>query len=237
MPRTHNNLALVFVVGVSAFGLLMVLALSLNPVAVVHENFPERKPLIGSIFSAICIFGMFASLFPKQCSGSSHFRKRKNDSAATKTHATLKGHHPECEEFSAHIIEISNYTLCAACTGLLLGALMALTGTVFYFFNGWSIETLSFQLVLFGITGITLGFFQLKFKGFIRLGLNMLFVLGAFFVLIGIDALVQSVLADFFLIVLIVFWLLTRIQLSHWDHFKICLNCKSPCQIGSAEKK
>ena len=114
---------------------------------------------------------------------------------------------------------------------------MALTGTVFYFFNGWSIDTLSFQLVLFGIAGITLGFFQLKFKGFIRLGLNMLFVLGAFFVLVGIDALVQSVLADFFLIVLIVFWLLTRIQLSQWDHFKICLNCKSPCQNGEAEKK
>jgi len=230
MPRMNNNLTLIFITGVSVFGLLMVLALSLSASATVHENFPGRKPLIGSIFSAICILGIFASLFPRQCSGSSHFQKREKEPAGAEICARVKGHHPDCEEFSAHVIRIGNHTLCAACTGLFLGGLIALTGTVLYFFNGWNLETSSFQSVLIGIAGIALGFFQLKFKGFVRSALNTLFVLGAFSVLIGIDALMKSISVDFFVIALVVFWLLTRIQLSRWDHLRTCLDCRSPCR-------
>jgi 4-amino-4-deoxy-L-arabinose transferase-like glycosyltransferase len=120
---------------------------------------------------------------------------------------------------------------------LLLGAILALVGTAFYFFGRWHIEDASFPAVLIGVIGTVLGFFQLKFKSFIRLILNMCFAFGAFLILVGIDAIIESLFVDFFVAALIVFWILTRIQLSQWDHWRICSNCKSPCEVQEAKKK
>ena len=127
-------------------------------------------------------------------------------------------------------------TLCAACTGLLLGALIALIGTAFLFFGGWPIGEVGLPAVLIGVIGTVLGFFQLKFRGFIRLVLNVFFVLGAFLILVGIDELTGSLFVDLFLVAFIVFWILTRIQLSQWDHWRICHDCKSPCEVRGTQK-
>jgi hypothetical protein len=64
----------------------------------------------------------------------------------------------------------------------------------------------------------------------------MVFVLGAFMVLVGIDAVVESLFADLLLLAFIVFWIFTRILLSQWDHWRICGNCKSQC-VASVEKR
>jgi len=223
---------LIFAISVSIFGLFTVLIIGINP-PMIYGSFFWRKPLIGSIFSLICILGIFAALFPKQCSQTFHFRK-ENMNLTHRIHAT--SHHPNCGKFSAHVIHVRNHALCAACTGLLLGATIALAGTAFYFFDGWNVEDVSFPAVLIGVAGIVLGFLQLKFKGFVRLILNMFFVLGAFLILIGIDELSESLFVDFFLAALIVFWILTRIQLSQWDHWRICSNCESQCEIWEAKK-
>jgi hypothetical protein len=224
---------LIFAASVSIFGLFIVLTLAVNP-PTIYENFFWRKPLIGSIFGLICILGILAALFPKQCSRTSHFQKMDMNTTSHRIHSA--SHHPDCEKFSAHVIRVSNRTLCAACTGLLLGAIIALVGTVFYFFDGWHVEGVSFPAVLTGAVGIVLGFLQLKFRGFIRLTLNMFFVLGAFLILVGIDELTESLFVDFFLAALIVFWILTRIQLSQWDHWRICSNCESQCEVWEAKK-
>ena len=232
MPNMRGHSLLIFAIGISIFGLFTVLAISINPPAI-YESFLWRKPLIGSVFSLICILGTFAALFPTQCSKTFHFRK-ENMSLTSQIHRS--SHHPDCGKFSAHVIRVGNYTLCAACTGLLLGAIIALVGTGFYFFSGWNVEGVSFPVVLIGTAGIILGFLQLKFRSFLRLLLNTLFVLGAFLILIGIDELAQSLFADFFLIALIAFWILTRIQLSQWDHWRICSNCESRCEVWEAKK-
>jgi hypothetical protein len=221
----------IFAISISIFGLFIVLVIAINP-PTIYESFLWHKPLIGSVFSLICILGTIAALFPTQCSKTFHFRK-ENMSLTSQIHRS--SHHPDCGKFSAHVIRIGNYTLCAACTGLLLGAIIALVGTAFYFFNGWNLEV-SFPVVLIGTVGIILGFLQLKFRGFFRLILNTFFVLGAFLILIGIDELVESLFADLFLIALIVFWILTRIQLSQWDHWRICSNCESQCEVWEAKK-
>ena len=223
---------LIFAISVSIFGLFTVLIIGINP-PMIYGNFFWRKPLIGSIFSLICVLGIFAALFPKQCSQTFHFRK-ENMNLTYRIHAT--SHHPDCGKFSAHVIHVGSHTLCAACTGLFLGAIIALVGTAFYFFNGWNIEEISFTAVLIGTAGIVLGFLQLKFRGLIRLTLNMFFVFGAFLILIGIDELTESLFVDFFIAALIVFWILTRIQLSQWDHWRICNSCQSPCEVREAKK-
>jgi len=235
MTSTRYYPFLIFTICTSTFGLFIALLFALNP-PITYENFFWRKPLVGSVFDLICILGIFAAFFPKKCSEAFHFRRKETIFTSHQTFTTSKGHHPNCKEFSAHVIHISNHTLCAACTGLLLGALIALTGTAFYFFGGWRMEEMSFPVVLIGVIGVTLGFFQIKSRGFIRMLLNIFFVLGAFLILAGIDELTQSLFLDLFLIILIVFWVLTRIQLSRWDHWRICSSCKSPCEVQEAKK-
>jgi hypothetical protein len=233
MPNMRNISLPIFALSVSIFGLSIVLVIAINP-PMIYESFLWRKPLIGAVFSLICILGTFAALFPRQCSKTFHSQKENMNLTSHQTH--LSSHHPDCGKFSAHVIRLGSYTLCAACTGLLLGAIMTLVGTAFYFFSGWNVEGVSFLVVLIGIAGVTLGFLQLKFRGFLRLLLNMFFVLGAFLILVGIDELAESLFADFFLIGLIAFWILTRIQLSQWDHWRICNNCESQCKVWEAKK-
>jgi hypothetical protein len=72
----------------------------------------------------------------------------------------------------------------------------------------------------------------LRFKAYVRLALNSLFVFGAFLCLVGVDQTSQSVAIDLFSVVLIIFWIFTRIQLSQWDHSRICDNCNSSCRLG-----
>lgn len=230
------NFILIFTVSVSLFGLFTSLILALYPPSI-QENFLWRKPLIGLVFSLVCVLGIFAAFFPRCCSQAFHFRTAEKSLSADVVSVALKGHHPDCGKFSAHVINLSEHSLCAACTGLSLGAFVALIGSAFFFFGAWQINEMSFPVVVTGVAGMLLGFLQLKFRGFVRLSLNTLFVLGAFLILIGIDELVHSLFVDLFLIVLIVFWLLTRIMLSQWDHSRTCQNCESPCEIRTSRKK
>lgn len=220
---------LIFSVVISSFGLGCTLVFTLVSPAVIIENFPWRKPIVGLVFASICLFGMIAALFPEKCSRI--FDLQENDKLTTMhvknaiSCAPIQGHHPSCGGFSNHVVSLGEHSLCAACTGLFVGAILALVGTVFYFFMNWSIGEPILFTVLLGVTGVVLGFLQLRFKGIVRLGLNICFVLGAFLVIIGIDKSVGSVFLDLFLIVLIVFWILTRILLSQWDHSRICGKC------------
>jgi len=224
-----RNPAEIFMTGLSLFGLFLAIMLAFNP-PTVRESFLLRKPVIGSIFGLICILGILAALFPKQCSAVLEEwsgRPNANNFASHRTSSTLHGHHPDCEGFSAHVFRIKERTFCTACTGLLLGGLVSLFGTALYFFGGLQAKQNSLLLVLGGVLGVGFGLFQFKVKrSFVRLLLNTYFVLGAFLVLVGIDELAQSVFADLFLVILIVFWLFTRISLSQWDHKRICYTCK-----------
>lgn len=229
---SHHPL-LIYAIGASALGLLTAVLLAANP-PIIHETLSWRKPLVGSVFILICTFGIVAALFPKRCSQAFHFNRENMNLAPSKIRAT--SHHPDCGKFSAHVIRINDLALCAACTGLLLGGIIAITGALMYFFVGWQIQASTFALVLIGTMVMVLGFFQLAFRGFIRSALNTLFVLGALLILVGIDESIGSLFVDFFVEAYIVFWIFARIQLSQWDHSKICSNCESPCEIGEAKK-
>jgi len=233
MPNISPNHILLFSTSISIFGLLIVLVLAFNP-PTTHDGFFWRKPLVGLVFGLVCMFGIFAALFPRQCSHSFYSPTKNSHPTSDRIH--VGSHHPDCEAYSAHVVHLGNHTLCAACTGLLVGAIMALAGTAFYVFGGWSIENASLPIALTGAAGTVLGFFQLKFRSFTRLILNMFFVLGAFMILIGTDALTESLFFDLFLIAFIVFWIFTRILLSQWDHWRICSTCKSPCEVRKAKK-
>ncbi|MGD9130537.1 MAG: hypothetical protein PVH73_03060 [Candidatus Bathyarchaeota archaeon] len=222
---------------VSFLGLLLVAALTAFP-PLVAEDYSWRKPVIGSIFSSICVLGILAVFSPK-CLGILDIGKKNrtvdSDSSQLASHGTsnaLQGHHPTCGKYDAHIFRIKDKIFCAACVGLLLGGLLALAGASVYFFADWRIAEHSSLMVLLGIVGVGFGLFQFKFRSLVRLSVNTIFVLGTLLVLVGVDELVHSLFFDLFVVSLIVFWLFTRISLSQWDHERICSSCEiENCRI------
>ena len=205
----------------------------------IHQNVQEtlswRKPLIGSIFAVICIFGILAVFFPIKCSRVFDFGKGREGNtpyhSRLASHGrarspSLQGHHPPCEHYLGHVFRIGERTFCAACTGLLLGGFLALVGAILYFFGDCGFEQGTSLMVWIGAAGVGLGLFQFGFRRGIRLVLNIFFVLGAFLILVGVDNLVQNLMIDLFLEALIIFWLFARISLSQWDHERICYACK-----------
>jgi hypothetical protein len=210
--------------------LLLILLLTAFPPTVTGDA-PWRKPVVGSIFSIICILGVSAVFLPNKCLGILNVEKKNNttsDSSNPALHGksnTLQGHHPTCGNYDAHIARINGKIVCAACTGLLLGGILALALASIYFFGGWNVTEHSCLLVWLGVVGIIFALFQFKFRSNFRLVMNTIFVLGALLVLIGIDDLVRSLVFDLFVVSLVLFWLYTRISLSQWDHEVICSGC------------
>jgi hypothetical protein len=234
----RSSFPLFFVV-VSFFGLFIISVLTSSP-PVSQENFVWRKPLIGSFFASISLLGILAVFFPNECSkvfdfGSkeksrSRFYGFKRGVAISKRDLpVLLGHHPTCGQFSSHVFRVGGKVFCATCSGLFLGAVFVLVGVASYFLGNWQNGPNAFSLVWVGIIGVILGLLQspvLTFhRSFVRVFSSALLAFGSFLILVGIDELAYNVFLDVFLVFLTVFWLMTRISLSEWEHEKICSMC------------
>jgi hypothetical protein len=134
------------------------------------------------------------------------------------------------------VIQVNGTFHCAACTGLFLGALLSIGGTALIFFAEVSVDSIRMIVASMGLIGIALGLIQFRFKGYLRLTVNALFVLSALFILAGIDSITKNMLIDLYAIALILFWLLARILISKWNNANICAACES-CQIDSQYRR
>jgi len=226
-----RNSTLLFLVSVSFFGLILTVLLALHP-PISQEDFFWRKPLVGTTYGVVSVLGILAVFFPKTCSkffDVGKREKRQNRFFGFTRIKTLRGHHPLCGRFSAHVFRLGSKLFCATCSGLFLGALIALAGTGMFFFGNLQMEQNAFLAVLLGAVGIALGLMQSPLpplqNSVIRLLSSVFFVVGTFLILVGIEELAHNTSVDLFLIVLIVFWLMTRISLSQWDHERICSKC------------
>lgn len=233
--RTTPDFTLMFVVGISLFGCLTTITLALYQRQVL-ESSVWRKPLIGSVFALTCTSGIIAVFYPRKCSETFYMQDAlkpidsgTKDTSFGQEYIVLMGHHPSCGRFFAHTVHIGGRALCAACTGLLCGGIAAFAGTILYFFGGQNLGHMGLWAVLVGQVGILLGLVQFKFSGYARLTANAFFVFAAFLTLVGVDALVSNIFIDIYVVVLIVFWLWTRIAISQWDHRRICCGCPRPC--------
>jgi len=236
IQKIRRNSYLLFLMLTSFFGLFLVGMLAFHPPTIQGENFVWRKPVIGSFFGLVCILGILAVFYPN-CFRTFKLSKeeRHEPKISHESSFAVHGHHPDCGKFSAHVFRIDDRIFCASCMGLFFGAVTSIIGIVAYFFNGWHLGKGSLFLTIFGILGVVFGLLQFPLlknrRKFLRFFLNAFFVLGTFFILIGIDALVRSVSVDLFLVVLSVFWLFTRISLSQWDHERICRSCELKCEF------
>jgi hypothetical protein len=203
--------------------------LAFFPTTVVEDVY-WRKPVVGSIFCVFCGFGILAVFSPSKCGKVLGTQKPVDgpesiNAAPSDSPVVLRGHHPTCGNYEAHVFRVNEKTYCAACIGLLIGGLLALAIALLYFFADWQFAENNALMVLLGVAGIVFGLFQFKFTSTIRLAANIVFVVSALLVLIGVDGLVQSLVLDLFVFSLIVFWLYTRILLSQLDHEIICSKC------------
>jgi hypothetical protein len=212
---------------VSFVGLALILVLVLHP-NLERFQFSVQHSLVGALYSAVCLLGVAAVFYPTKCM--SMFQKTQNPLPQTNTPSSsvqIKGHHPDCQNYSGNRIRVGGRVVCAACSGLLVGAIIALIGTAFYFLVGLSFGGGSVWLVALGEIGMLLGLVQIKFAGYVKVILNVVFVVGSFVTLVEADVLGKSLLADLYVLGLIGFLLWLRILLSEWNNTRTCQTCQS----------
>ena len=231
---SYLRTSLTFFLIASVFGMVVIVVLALNP-PISDSNIAWRRPLVGSLFAALCVTGIIAAFLPKTCSAALNHHGSENQIVDAQKRLDKKvarrAHHPDCGRFASHTVRICNKTGCAACLGLAIGASIALGGTAVYFFFGVDLVQADLNVLFAGQIAVAFGLGQFKLRGFTRLVLNSIFVLGAFFALVEIDKFTENVIADIYLLAIIVVWVFTRILLSQWDHDRICRECTERCSI------
>jgi hypothetical protein len=216
---------LLFLVAAAVFGSVLI------PFLLFHPNFHAdqlvlRRPLIATLFSVVCILGVVAVFYPSKCR--MMFKKPKGPLGTTNTSASavqFKGHHPDCPKFSVNRVTVGGRVFCAACSGLLVGAIAALVAIVMFALGLFDAASGSLWVLLVGEALMLLGLAQINMGGYVKLAVNALFVVGSCISLVVIDLVAQNLLLDGYLLGLIVFMLWLRIQLSEWKNKKTCLAC------------
>jgi hypothetical protein len=105
--------------------------------------------------------------------------------------------------------------------------MIALIGAALQFFVGLSVVWGSVWLLALGEIGLVLGLAQIKFAGYAKVIVNVVFVVGSFVTLAEADVLGESVLVDLYVLGLIGFLLWLRILLSERNNRRICQTCQS----------
>ncbi len=213
-----------FLVAVSVFGLALVPLLLFQPNLQVDQS-PFRRPLVGSLYSVVCIVGVVAVFYPSKCRMMFQKPNFSHDITKVSVSVQIKGHHPDCEGFSANRITIRGAVFCAACSGLLIGAIAAIAAAVLFSLGFFGLGVGSLLVLTTGEVLMLVGLTQIKLKGFVKMAVNTLFVVGSCITLVVVDLAGQSLLVDGYVLVLIVFVLWFRIFLSEWNNKKICVVC------------
>ncbi|MFX1491433.1 MAG: hypothetical protein ACFFBU_04180, partial [Promethearchaeota archaeon] len=218
-------------------GLLPFLFLNSPPMIVI----PWQNHLIGIAFTTICILGIIAGISPSHCRLSSQKKQTQGEYREPPTQTKDKfppiekrGHHPTCTPYASHVFSFRKKVYCAGCTGLVTGAIIALIGTTSFFFFG---VKLIFPEIIFwlGFVFVGIGLLQHPFyrlfklrHGRVRVIINALFVIGSFLILTSTVQLTNNILFSIYLLLLICYWIFTRIVMSRWAHQRICAQCKIP---------
>ncbi len=214
-----------FLIFVTFFGLLLLVAMylwSLKP----ETSYYSQNPMILSIFIMICIMGILAAIYPSKCAGFFKFRNEINVTSSNGNSIRFSGHHPDCGKFKHHTIIIYGKRYCPGCLGLSIGAFLAIVGILFYYFSGLTGEHgqiyfyIGIIIVLF--TMILIIFFNMGKR--IKFILNLALVLGSFLILLGVS-LKGNILVEIYFLILISFWIFTRIRVSQTHHEKVCHDC------------
>lgn len=220
-----SRLFLLFLLAVCVFGLALVPVLLLQPNIQIFL-LPFRRPFVSAIYSGVCIAGIVAVFYPGKCRMT--FQKPSFSPAFGKPTASMvefKGHHPDCKDFSGNRITVRGSVFCAACSGLLIGAIVAIVSMFLFSLGFLNLGWMNLWVLLFGEALTLIGLAQIKMNGYVKLTANALFVVGSSLCLIVTDSVGQSLLVDAYVLGMIVFMLWFRISLSEWNNKRTCIKC------------
>lgn len=192
------------------------------------------KLLVAGAFIASCIFGISIAIYPgwhkKLIKKESHNLNKQLQKPTRKR----KGHHPDCQPFKSHTITIKNKTLCAGCLGLSTGAILAIILTILYINTPLEqTNNLYHILIILGLTIISLTYIEIMLptrKPIIHVISNILLVISFLLITISILEITKNTVYGLIAILLSFLWLDTRIQLSQWQHTRICHECTENCK-------
>lgn len=220
-----NRFFLLFLAAVAVFGLALVPLLLLQP-NLHGDQLPFRRPLVSALYIVVCVLGVVAVFYPGKCR--LMFKKPNgspNPNKPAHSMVQFRGHHPDCEKFNANRITIKGRAFCAACSGLLIGAIAAIAGIVLFSLGFFHLGSGSLGVLATGEVFMIVGLAQIKMKGYSKMAMNAVFVIGSFMILVVVDLVGQSLLLDVYVLGLIVFLLWFRILLSEWHNKRTCLAC------------
>jgi hypothetical protein len=227
MPKSApSRFFLLFLVAVSVFALALLPLLLLQPNLQIDPS-PFRRPLVSAMYSVVCTAGIVAVFYPGKCRMT--FQKPNASSSYGKPNVSeieFKGHHPDCKKFSGNRVTIRSSVFCAACTGLLIGAIVAMVGIVLFSFGFLDLPAGSLWVLAVGEVLMVVGLAQIKMSGYVKMAVNALFVVGSFLNIAAADSVGQNWLVDAYVLGLIVFLLWFRILLSEWNNNRICVACR-----------
>jgi len=210
--------------GLSLAGLIIITRLAFSS-SVPPLFFPGQTLLTGAAFIAICLFGFVAAVSPRSLRGLGH---------GSGSNPRVRGHHPDCEKFSNHVVWISGKPYCAGCTGLALGAALSALGAALYFFFGVFLLDPEAAFWL-GASMVSLGLAQ----HFVDLGsphlhmaLNVALVCGSFMLAASLNVMGVSFYVEAYHLGLVVFWVAARIRVSQEEHALVCRSCGLGCGHG-----
>ncbi len=233
MSQPNRTARLVFLLAVCYFGLFVTFSSALSQTNQ-STNQPWRTPLVSSVFIAICVSGIVAALSPDTCLGkSSHSRSEEGVCAreSSEKHRSIQGHHFDCGRFNNHLVRARDRTLCGACLGLAIGASLAVSATLIYVFTDLVSAQNGFFSLLAGSIFLVAGSLAFITKGYVRVLINSLFVVGGFFLIAGADSMKNEVSLDFYVLGLLIVWILLRTEISRWDHGRICARCVKEYEV------
>jgi ABC-type nickel/cobalt efflux system permease component RcnA len=239
MPQpTTFKVLLLFLVFVAFSGLSLVWLLLLQR-TIGADQFALRTPIVIALYSIVCILGIVAVFYPAKCRlmfqkpntpnrqnpNPPLYKGRGVASEQQTTTVPIKGHHPDCEGFTANRVTIRGRVFCASCSGLLIGAIAALAMALLFSLGAFSLGHDSLLIFPIGAALMLLGLAQILMSGYVKLAVNALFVVGSSIMIIIIDSAAKNLLLDAYVLGLIVFLLSLRIMLSDWHNKRTCLAC------------
>ncbi len=190
---------------------------------------------VGGAFISSSILGFTLAVRPGWFRRATHASNPPSSQDSRKENNPRRiGHHPDCGYFSHHIIKIGSRKRCAACTGLAGGSIIAIVLMSFYIVLP---SELTFEASLFLIS---IGMFIVAVNQLdlvlpsrnpaVHMVFNVMLVLAFLSVVMGVLEITGTLAYGFFAVVISYLWLDTRVQLSNWQHAKICRNCPKPCK-------
>jgi hypothetical protein len=249
MPEgTWKTRYLLFLVVVS-FSTLCLIAVIAFFSPRITEGFAWRRELTGSIFSVLCILGIFTVFFPRHCARSPHKERLISERSVSSLNGkqdlqkssliggitVSHGHHPLCPPYRQHEFIFGKKTLCSACMGLFCGALLSLAVASYVFFQRFNYElpygivfTIGSVLIVFGLAPYVVANPLGPVR---RFSFNAFMLVGMLLALVGADGRAQSFALNALVIGFFVFVLFTRISLSQDKHEQICATCGQTCPI------